>query len=87
MKLARLRAEQVYLKCDYVCVNPLPDAETVLKLIGDWIEHYNKNSPQSGFIWRSRRAFIKAKIETSLVSGETEVGSPCNQAAWRQRSL
>ncbi len=28
-------------KRDYVRVNPLPNAETVLSLIGDWIEDYN----------------------------------------------
>ena len=31
------------LKRDYVRVNPLPEAETVLLLIGDWIEGYNDN--------------------------------------------
>ena len=31
------------LKRDYVRINPLPDAETVMSLIGDWIEDYNEN--------------------------------------------
>ena len=31
------------LKRDYVRVNPLPNAETVLRLIGEWIEDYNEN--------------------------------------------
>jgi transposase InsO family protein len=53
------------LKRDYVRVNPLPDAETVLRLIGDWIEDYNDNHPHSGLKWRSPREFIKAKTETA----------------------
>ena len=53
------------LKRDYVRVNPLPDAETVLRLIGDWIEDYNNNHPHSGLKWKSPREFIKAKTETA----------------------
>ncbi len=53
------------LKRDYVRVNPLPDAETVLILIGDWIEDYNDNHPHSGLKWKSPRAFIRAKTETA----------------------
>jgi transposase InsO family protein len=53
------------LKRDYVRVNPLPDAEIVLRLIGDWIEDYNDNHPHSGLKWRSPREFIKAKTETA----------------------
>jgi len=36
------------LKRDYVRANPLLDAETVLSLIGGWIEDYNENHPHSG---------------------------------------
>ncbi len=53
------------LKRNYVRVNPLPDAETVLTLIGDWIEDYNENHAHSGLKWRSPHEFIKAKIETA----------------------
>ena len=53
------------LKRDYVRVNPLPDAETVLRLIGNWIEDYNENHPHSGLKWRSPREFIRAKTETA----------------------
>ena len=53
------------LKRDYVRVNPLPNAETVLSLIGDWIEDYNENHPHSGLKWKSPREFIKAKTETA----------------------
>lgn len=53
------------LKRDYVRVNPLPDAKTVLSLIGDWIEEYNENHPHSGLKWKSPREFIRAKTETA----------------------
>lgn len=53
------------LKRDYVSVTPLPDAETVLSLIGDWIEDYNEHHPHSGLKWRSPREFIKAATETA----------------------
>ena len=53
------------LKRDYIRVNPLPDAETVLKLIGDWIEDYNDNHPHSGLKMRAPREFIRAKTETA----------------------
>lgn len=53
------------LKRDYVRVNPLPDAETVLALIGDWIEDYNENHPNSGLKWKAPREFIRAKTETA----------------------
>jgi len=52
-------------KRDDVRVNPLPDAETVLSLIGDWIDDYNENRPHSGLKWKSPRAFIRAKTETA----------------------
>ena len=53
------------IKRDYVHVNPLPNAETVLSLIGDWIEDYNENHPHSGLKWKSPRKFIRAKTETA----------------------
>ena len=37
------------LKRDYVRVNPLPNAETVLNLIGEWIEDYNFASLRPSF--------------------------------------
>ena len=36
------------LKRDYVRVHPLPNAEAVLNLIGEWIEDYNGIHPHSG---------------------------------------
>ena len=53
------------LKRDYVRVNPLPDAETVLRLIGNWIEDYNENHPHSGLKWKSPHEFFRAKTETA----------------------
>lgn len=53
------------LKRDYVRVHPLPDAETALSLIGEWIEDYNENHPHSGLKWCSPREFIKANTETA----------------------
>ena len=53
------------LKRDYVQVTPLPDAETVLGLIGGWIEDYNDNHPHSGLKMRSPREFIAAQTATA----------------------
>lgn len=53
------------LKRDYVQVTPLPDAQTVLGLIGGWIEDYNDNHPHSGLKMRSPREFIAAQNATA----------------------
>jgi putative transposase len=53
------------LKRDYIRVNPLPDAQTVLKSIGEWIEDYNDNHPHSGLKMRSPREYIRTKTETA----------------------
>lgn len=53
------------LKRDYVQVTPLPDAETVLGRIGEWIDDYNNNHPHSGLKMRSPREFIRAYPETA----------------------
>jgi len=45
-------------KRDYVRVNPLPDAQTVLRQIDGWFEDYNENHPHSGLKMRSPREFI-----------------------------
>ena len=63
------------LKRDYIRVNPVPDAETVIALIGGWIEDYNENHPRSGLKWRSPREFIRAKTKTAQVSAETSARS------------
>jgi transposase InsO family protein len=46
-------------------VTPLPDARTVLELIGAWIEDYNENHPHSGLKMRSPREFIAAQTATA----------------------
>jgi len=53
------------LKRDYVHVTPLSDAQTVLALIGNWIEDYNENHPHSGLKMRSHREFIAAQAATA----------------------
>lgn len=53
------------LKRDYVQVTLLPNAQTVLELIGSWIEDYNNNHPHSGLKMRSPREFIAAQIATA----------------------
>ena len=30
------------IKRDYVCVNPCPDAKTVMRQVAAWITHYNE---------------------------------------------
>lgn len=56
-------------KRDYANINPLPDAKTVLGLIGKWFNDYNQNHPHSGLKMMSPRDFIKAHNETAYVSG------------------
>lgn len=53
------------LKRDYVEITPLPDAKTVLGLIGSWFEDYNENHPHSGLKMRSPREFIAAQTATA----------------------
>ena len=52
-------------KRDYVYINPLPNAETVLKLIAEWFEDYNENHPHSGLKMRSPREFRSAQTATA----------------------
>ena len=53
------------LKRDYVEITPLPDAQTVLGLIGGWFKDYNENHPHSGLKMRSPREFIAAQTATA----------------------
>lgn len=53
------------LKRNCVQVTLLPDAQTVLGLIGGWIEDYNENHPHSGLKMRSPREFIAAQTATA----------------------
>ena len=52
-------------KRDYVYINPLPNAETVLQLIAEWFEDYNENHPHSGLKMRSPREFRSAQTATA----------------------
>lgn len=52
-------------KRDYVYINPLPNAETVLKLIAEWFEDYNENHPHSGLKMLSPREFRSAQTATA----------------------
>ena len=45
---SRIQELERQLGCNYVCENPVPDAETILKLMGNRIEEYNENHPHSG---------------------------------------
>jgi len=53
------------LKRDYVNVNPLPDAETVLPQINKWMEDYNENHPHSGLKMRSPREYLDHLKQTA----------------------
>ena len=50
-------------KRDYVRVNPLPDAHTVLRQIIGWFLDYNESHPHSGLGMRSPREFIRAQVQ------------------------
>jgi transposase InsO family protein len=52
-------------KRDYVRVNPLPDAETVLRQLDGRFEDYNENHPHSRLGMRSPREFIRATSPTA----------------------
>ena len=55
--------------------NGMPDVQTVLSLIGAWIEDYNENHLHSGLKWKSPREFIRAKTETASVPAKTGASS------------
>ena len=50
-------------KRDYLRVNPLPDARTVLRQIAGWIDDYNEIHPHSALRMRSPREFIRAQTQ------------------------
>jgi putative transposase len=49
------------LKRDYVRVSPVPDAETVMRLLPSWITHYNEVHPHKALGYRSPREFIATR--------------------------
>ena len=49
------------LKRDYIRIAALPDAETALQFIVEWIKDYNETHPHSALKTASPRRFIRAK--------------------------
>jgi transposase InsO family protein len=49
-------------KRDYVYLNDMPDAATVLNALPVWIEDYNSNHPHSGLKMKSPREFLSLKL-------------------------
>jgi putative transposase len=49
------------MKRDYVRVSPVPDAETVLRLLPVWLAHYNEVHPHKALGDRSPREFIATR--------------------------
>ena len=47
-------------KRDYVSVNPIPDAKTVMLALPEWFAHYNELHPHRALGYRSPREFIAA---------------------------
>lgn len=47
-------------KRDYVSVNPIPDAKTVMLALPEWFDHYNELHPHRSLGYRSPREFIAA---------------------------
>jgi putative transposase len=51
-------------KRDYVRVNPLPDAQTVMRRLPSWFDHYNRVHPHKALGYRSPVEFIRATLRT-----------------------
>jgi putative transposase len=49
------------IKRDYVRVSPIPNAETVLRLLPLWLTHYNEVHPHKALGYRSPREFIASR--------------------------
>lgn len=59
--------EQAFVKTfkrDYVSVNPLPDAITVIAQLPSWFEHYNTLYPHKTLGYRSPRELLNRQTET-----------------------
>jgi len=54
-------------KRDYVAVNPKPDANTVIRSLPKWFEHYNKLHPHRALGYRSPREFIAERSTAKSV--------------------
>ncbi|ESQ73787.1 integrase core domain-containing protein, partial [Asticcacaulis benevestitus] len=51
-------------KRDYVKVNPLPDAQTVIDNLPKWFEHYNELHPHKALRYLSPREFRAMQSKT-----------------------
>src|SRR3954466_6934988 len=49
------------IKRDYGRVSPVPDAETVMRLLPSWMTHYNEVHPHRALGYRSPREFIATR--------------------------
>ena len=49
-------------KRDYVYLNDLPDAITVMNALPQWMDDYNCNHPHSGLKMKSPREFLAMKL-------------------------
>lgn len=56
-------------KRDYVSVNPVPDAQTVIDQLPIWFEHYNCFHPHKALGYRSPKEFIADKKSQPSLSG------------------
>ena len=56
-------------KRDYVSVNPLPDAMTVIDQLPVWFEHYNRFHPHKAPGYRSPKEFLADKTRQPSVIG------------------
>jgi putative transposase len=59
------------IKRDYARVSSLPDAETVIRLLSAWFDHYNEVHPHRALKYRSPREFIKRR--STAEAGQKEV--------------
>ncbi len=57
------------IKRDYARVSPLPNAETVMRQLPTWFEHYNTVHPHRALRYRSPREFIASRLIQENLSG------------------
>ena len=55
------------IKRDYVRVNPTPDAQTVMRSLPKWFDHYNQLHPHRALGYRSPREFIADRSTKKVV--------------------
>ena len=55
------------IKRDCVRVNPTPDAQTVMRSLPKWFDHYNQLHPHRALGYRSPREFIANRSTKKVV--------------------